>query len=90
MLDVPQTGAKELNRLVEKTIIEKNSTPSPLLKFYYQMSQSMGVDFCSREMLALDQKVFKEYVTRLVHAQEYHIKVTKRAALRESNLFMQE
>lgn len=35
VLEVPNTGMKELNRLVEKSIIEKHATPSPLLKFYY-------------------------------------------------------
>jgi hypothetical protein len=50
----------------------------------------MGVDIFKREILELDQKVFKEYVNRLVNTQNHHIKVTKKAALRESNLLMQE
>lgn len=34
--------------------------------------------------------MFKEYVTRLVHAQEHHLKVTRKAAHREARHFMDE
>lgn len=50
----------------------------------------MGVEIFKREILQLDQKVFKEYVNRLVNAQNHHLKVTKNAALRESNILMKE
>lgn len=50
----------------------------------------MGVEVIKKELCQLDQKVFKEYIARLVNAQNYHLKVTRTSALRESNILMQE
>jgi hypothetical protein len=90
MLDLPDTGVREINRLVEKAIFSNAACPSPLLKFYYQLCENLGLEFCNREMLTLDQNVFKMYVTKLLHAHEYHLKTTRKAAVRESLAFMQE
>jgi hypothetical protein len=87
---VPHSGAKELSRIVDKSILDISATPSPLLKYYHQLEKEMGVEIFKREILQLDQKVFKEYVNRLVNAQNHHLKVTKNAALRESNILMKE
>lgn len=59
MLDLPNTGVREINRLVEKAIFSNAACPSPLLKFYYQLCENLGLEFCNREMLTLDQNVFK-------------------------------
>ena len=90
VLDMPVTGMKEMNRLVDKAILDKNATPSPLLKFYNQLAQTMGSDFCKKAMAELDQKMFKEYIRKLVNAHEYYLKVTRQAAHRESKVFMRE
>ena len=59
MLDLPNTGVREINRLVEKAIFSNAACPSPLLKYYYQLCENLGLEFCNREMLTLDQNVFK-------------------------------
>jgi len=48
------------------------------------MQKLMGNNFCDRAMLQLDQQVFKEYVNKLVHAQEHHLRITRNAAQSES------
>jgi predicted nucleic acid-binding Zn-ribbon protein len=43
-----------------------------------------------KELLQLDQRVFKEYILRLSHAQDYHLRVTRRSALREATAYMKD
>lgn len=63
---MPVSGLREMNKLVEKAVLDSNATPSPLLKFYNQLAQTMGSDFLNRAMAELDQKMFKEFVRKLV------------------------